>query len=409
VIVLVLKPDEWTPICFSLDGKEIAGPSARPDPFVVRSADGRPTIIAGYPWFTDWGRDTMISLPGLLISQGRLEETRQVIEGFLAHMSQGVIPNRFPDSGEKPEYNTADATLWMFEAVRLWLKAGGDPEFLRDCFFPAAKQIVEWHRRGTWFGIGVDPQDHLLSAGSPGTQLTWMDAKVGDWVVTPRHGKPVEINALWHGVLSLMAKWGTELGDPLAGDYLAEARLVTSSFRNLFWNAERNCLYDLLTPQGPVKKLRPNQIFAVSLPHNLLDRARQQAVVRAVEQELLTPVGLRTLEHSDPDYQRRYEGTQRQRDGAYHQGTIWPWLLGPFIDAYLTAFGATADSLAYCRGLVERLEAESSEHGCIGSIAEVYDGDPPRRPGGCPAQAWSVAEIVRVRAAYNWGPMKLDR
>jgi predicted glycogen debranching enzyme len=297
----------------------------------------------------------------------------------------------------------------MFEAVRHWLKAGGEPEFLRDEFFPAAKQIVEWHRRGTWYGIRVDPQDHLLSAGTPGTQLTWMDAKVGDWVVTPRHGKPVEINALWHGVLSLMAKWGIELGDPQAAEYLAEAQLVTSSFRNLFWNPERNCLYDVLTPEGPASKIRPNQIFAVSLPYNLLDRARQQAVVRIVEQELLTPVGLRTLERSDPDYQPRYEGPPRQRDGAYHQGTVWPWLLGPFIDAYLTAFGATEDSLAYCRGLVERLEAESSQHGCLGTIAEVYDGDPPQRAGGCPAQAWSVAEIARVRAAYGWSLVKLDQ
>jgi glycogen debranching enzyme len=403
VIVLQLEPDEWTPICASLGPCEIAEPTPRPDPFVVRRADGKPTIIAGYPWFTDWGRDTMISLPGLLISKGRLDEARQIFEVYLAHMSQGIIPNRFPDSGETPEYNTADATLWMFQAVRQWLQAGGDRDFLDGQFFPAAKQIIEWHRRGTWFGIGVDPQDHLLRAGTPGTQLTWMDAKVGDWVVTPRQGKPVEINALWHGALSLMAKWGAELGDPLAGEYLAEARLVTSSFRHLFWNVERNCLYDVLTNQGPVKKIRPNQIFAVSLPYNLLERARQQAVVRIVEQELLTPAGLRTLEPSDPEYKPRYEGSPLQRDGAYHQGTVWPWLLGPFIDAYLTAFGATEASLAYCQGLVERLVAESSQHGCLESIAEVYDGDPPRRAGGCPAQAWSVAEIARVQAAHRWG------
>jgi predicted glycogen debranching enzyme len=273
--------------------------------------------------------------------------------------------------------------------------------FLRDVFYPAAKEIVDWHRRGTWFGIRVDPQDHLLAAGEPGTQLTWMDAKVGDWVVTPRHGKPVEINALWHGALALMAAWAHELGDPAAASYRVVAAQVRGSFRAKFWNQERQCLYDVLAEDGPVARLRPNQIFAVSLGGDLLEPGAQQAVVRIVQRELLTPVGLRTLERSDPEYRGRYEGGPWERDGAYHQGTVWPWLLGPFIDAYLLAFGQTEETLAYCRGLVERLEERARSEGCVGSTAEIYDGDEPRRPRGCPAQAWSVAEIARVRAVYN--------
>ena len=398
VLVLDLKPGEWAPICASIDGSVACDHPSERDPFVVNRADGKPTIIAGYPWFTDWGRDTMISLPGLLITPRRLDEARQMIEGFLEHMNNGIIPNRFPDAGETPEYNTADATLWMFQAVRQWLQAGGDEAFLRDVFYPAAKDIVSWHMRGTWYAIGVDPQDGLLNAGTPGTQLTWMDAKVGDWVVTPRHGKPVEINALWHGALCSMAEWGKRLGDPAHAEYLAAADRVRDSFRAKFWNHDRNCLYDVLTPEGPVAKLRPNQIFAVSLPYGLLEPGQQQDVVRIVELELLTPVGLRTLERTDHEYRPRYEGSSHARDGSYHQGTVWPWLLGPFIDAYLTAFGRSPEALEYCRGLVHGLEQESARHGCLGSVAEIYDADEPRYPRGCPAQAWSVAELARVRA-----------
>ena len=374
VIEIDLKPGEWTPIVASIDGATYAEPVVRANPFVVRRADGKPTIIAGYPWFTDWGRDTMISLPGLLIARGKLDTARQIIEGFLAYLQRGVIPNRFPDAGEKPEYNTADATLWMFRAVRALVDAGADGSF----FDAAAREIVEWHRRGTWFGIGVDPADHLLRVGP---QLTWMDARIGDRPVTPREGKPVEINALWHDALSRIDPEG--------------AALVKKSFQEKFWNAERGCLFDVIEGSGPPDKIRPNQIFAVSL----LDRERAQAVVRVVEKELLTPAGLRTLAREDPDYKGRYEGSPEQRDGAYHQGTVWPWLMGPFIDAYLIAFGENADTLAYCRGLIERLEIEGT--GCLGSIAEIFDGDEPRYARGCPAQAWSVAEIARVRARYR--------
>jgi glycogen debranching enzyme len=396
---LDLTPGRWFPLCASFDGQPATEPPHVRDPFIVRRADGRPTIIAGYPWFTDWGRDTMISLPGLLITTGRLNEARQILEGFLEHMNQGIVPNRFPDAGETPEYNTADATLWMFQAVRRWLQAGGSRDFLRDVFYPKAKEIVEWHRRGTWYGIHVDASDGLLSAGTPGTQLTWMDAKVGDWVVTPRHGKPVEINALWHGALCLMADWALELGD--AADYASEALRVREGFRAKFWNAERSCLYDLLSESGPVTKFRPNQIFAVSLRHGLLDNSQERAVVQGVEKELLTPVGLRTLEPSDLEYKPHYRGSPWERDGAYHQGTVWPWLMGPFVDAYLSAFGATPDTLAYCSSLIVGLEEEAARSGCLDSIAEIYDGDAPRFPRGCPAQAWSVAEVARVKAEYG--------
>jgi glycogen debranching enzyme len=403
VWTLELKAGEWTSLCASMDGTEACEPPAsKADPFLVRRADGKPTIIAGYPWFTDWGRDTMIALPGLLITPGKLDEAREIFECFLGHRNNGIIPNRFPDAGETPEYNTADATLWMFQAMRQWLAAGGDKTIYKKLFYAPLKEIITWHMRGTWFGIGADPADGLLSAGTPGTQLTWMDAKVGDWVVTPRHGKPVEINALWHGALCSMTEWAMEVGDEVGvAEYGAAAKRVRDSFRAKFWNPLRECLFDVLTPEGPVSKMRPNQIFAVSLPYNLLDRPQQQAVVRAVSTRLLTPVGLRTLEPLDPEYQPRYEGGPVDRDGAYHQGTVWPWLMGPFIDAYLTAFGRTPESLEFCSNLARGLEAESHRHGCLGSLAEIYDGDEPRHPRGCPAQAWSVAELARVRAAHG--------
>jgi predicted glycogen debranching enzyme len=271
-------------------------------------------------------------------------------------------------------------------------------------FYPAAKEIIAWHRRGTWFGIGVDPGDHLLRAGNPGTQLTWMDAKVGDWVVTPRDGKPVEINALWHGALRLAGQWAEELGDTAsAADYRDEADLVRASFRAKFWNPARECLFDVIQEQGAVAKLRPNQIFAVSLPFQLLETDQQQAVVKMVERELLTPAGLRTLERGDPEYKGRYEGSPRDRDGAYHQGTVWPWLIGGFVDAYLTAFGRSVENIAHCRGIIERLEAHASLGACPDSIGEIYDGDEPHAPRGCPAQAWSVAEVGRAKAAVAGG------
>ncbi|MBX9600389.1 MAG: amylo-alpha-1,6-glucosidase [Bryobacteraceae bacterium] len=352
------------------------------DQFLVTRADGKPTIIAGYPWFTDWGRDTMISLPGLLIARNRLDEARRIMEGFLEHRNRGILPNRFPDAGTAPEYNTVDATLWLFPAVNTWLRAGGDRHWLNETFLPAAREILSWHWRGTWYGIRADPDDHLLNAGEPGVQLTWMDAKAGDWVVTPRHGKAVEINALWYNAVKLMAEW---LGE---ANLEREAAIIAASFRAKFWNAERNCLFDVLGDA----RIRPNQLFAVSLPHSPLDGDQQRAVVETCERELLTPVGLRSLERGDPEYRGRYEGGPRERDGAYHQGTVWPWLMGPYLSAHLRVFG----DREYCRARLDRLEEEMGVFG-LGSLAEVYDGDEPHRPGGCPAQAWSVGEVMRVR------------
>ncbi|HUJ27328.1 MAG TPA: amylo-alpha-1,6-glucosidase [Myxococcales bacterium] len=367
------------------------------DQFIARRADGKPTLMAGFPWFTDWGRDTMISLPGIFLARGKLDQARDVLRGFLAHLDGGLIPNRFPDSPtEEPEYNTVDATLWMFQAVFGFLESGGDARFLRDDFYPAAKQIIDWHIRGTRHGIRVDPSDRLLAAGEPGVQLTWMDAKVGDRVVTPRHGKPVEINALWHNALRLMARWGRALGDePAASRFAVEAAMVAGSFQRAFWNRERGCLLDVVGPDDPA--IRPNQLIALSLPFPLLNAEQRKSVVRVVERELLTPVGLRTLATSDPAYIGRYGGGGAQRDGAYHQGTVWPWLLGPYVRAYLAAFGRDDDTVRHCRGLLRGLEQHLSE-ACLGSVSEVFDGDAPHRPGGAPAQAWSVAELIRLLA-----------
>ena len=364
--------------------------------FVVERADGSPTVIAGYPWFTDWGRDTMIALPGLFLARGRLNEARDVIRGFLAHAHGGLIPNRFPDRGEVPEYNTVDATLWLFQAVNSYLAAGGDPDLAREVY-PSAREIIRSHQAGTLHGIRVDPQDGLLVAGEEGAQLTWMDAKVGDWVVTPRHGKPVEVNALWYNALRLAAVWGRAAGDPTgAADLEREAIRVARTFTDGFWDASSGRLFDVLLPAGPDRRLRPNQIFAVGLPFPLLDGERQRSVVRAVEKALLTPVGLRTLAPGEPNYKPHYGGAPRDRDGAYHQGLVWPWLLGPFVRAYLTAFGRTHHNLAYCRSLLRGLERHMIAEGCLGSISEILEPEPPYRAVGAPAQAWSVAEVLAV-------------
>jgi predicted glycogen debranching enzyme len=363
------------------------------DQFVARRADGKPTVIAGYPWFTDWGRDTMISLPGLLVARGRLEEAREVVRGFLAHVDRGLIPNAFPDrQGDKPEYNTVDATLWMFQAAHQYVQASGDVRFLRHEFYPAAKEIVRWHREGTHHGIRVDPADGLLSAGVPGVQLTWMDARVGDRVITPRHGKPVEINALWYNALRLMALWGGALGDGSAGrEFIAAADRTRTSFEQAFWNPQRGHLDDVVGDPS----LRPNQLFALSLPFPLLAPEQRKSVVRAVERKLLTPFGLRTLAPDEPGYIARYGGSPAERDGAYHQGTVWPWLLGPYIRAYLCAFGRSEETSRHCRGLLRSLELHLGD-ACLGNVSEVFSAEPPYSAGGAPAQAWSVAELIQA-------------
>ena len=350
--------------------------------FRVRRADGKPTILAGYPWFTDWGRDTMIALPGLCV-----EETQKIVEGFLQQLHQGLIPNRFPDQSGSPEYNTADATLWMFQAVWAYQESGGDASF----FYPAAREIIAWHQRGTLHGIEVDPEDGLLTAGDESTNLTWMDARCEGRPVTPRHGKTVEINALWYNALRMMGVWTGERG------FTQAARQAKASFDAKFWNPARSCLYDVLRSSGLDAALRPNQIFAVSLPFPLLDRARQRTVVESAKRDLLTPYGLRTLAPGEPGYQGQCRGGPAERDRAYHQGTVWPWLLGPFVAAYLRAWGRSKKNLAWCRSLVEAFGPEL-DRGCLGTIGEVYDGDVPHLARGAPAQAWSVAALLTALA-----------
>jgi predicted glycogen debranching enzyme len=399
-----LRPDdEWVARAESLERER------RPrnlleraaDQFIVHRGDGSPTIIAGYPWFTDWGRDTMISLPGLLIGRGRLDEARDIVQGFLKFLHQGLIPNRFPDYGERPEYNSADSTLWIFPAMHAWLEAGGDFSFVRDIVYPAACEIIAWQRGGTLNDIGVDPVDSLLSAGAPGMQLTWMDAKTGDWVVTPRHGKPVEINALWYNALRITASWASQIGDQSsASRFEEESEVVRDSFNRLFWNPDRECLYDCIAPGGdPVVKVRPNQIFAVSLPFPVIDGSRARSVVEIAARELLTPVGLRTLERGDPDYHPAYCGSALERDGAYHQGTVWPWLVGPFITASLRVYGRTPEMIACCRAILESVIAEMADpsgDAALGTLGEIYSAEPPHLACGAVAQAWSVAELLRA-------------
>jgi len=369
--------------------------------FLVCRADGSPTIIAGYPWFTDWGRDTMISIPGLLIARGKAAIAQQMLAGFLEHMDQGIIPNRFPDGNERPEYNTADATLWAFIAAWSLPDTAAASGFVREQFYPAAKEIIRWHERGTHFGIHVDAEDGLLHAGMEGSQLTWMDAKCGDWVVTPRHGKPVEINALWYNALRMMAWWAARFGETeQADEFTSKADRVLRSFETEFWNPQRGCLYDRIATEGADTRVRPNQIFALSLPFPLMNERQQRSVLQVVEETLLTPFGLRTLEPGDPEYRPRYEGGPLERDGAYHQGTIWPWLLGPYISAKLQVEGYTPAVVNQCRLLMEGFAGEI-RRGCLGSIAEIYEAEPPHRQVGAPAQAWSVAELLRVMSQLS--------
>lgn len=363
------------------------------DQFMVirRRADGTPgsSIIAGYPWFTDWGRDSMIALPGLTLCTGRSTLAVEVLSTFADHVSQGMIPNRFPDVGEEPEYNTADASLWFIEAMATTCEATDDEELLRR-LYPALQEIIEWHMSGTRHNIHVDPRDGLLYAGEAGVQLTWMDAKVEDWVVTPRIGKPVEINALWYNALCTMADFAAHLGDP-ASPYEEAADQVRESFSR-FWYEEGGYCLDLIdSPEGDHATLRPNQIFAVSLPNSPLNDEQQKGVVDICERYLFTPHGLRSLAPGEPDYQGRYGGDLRTRDGAYHQGTVWGWLIGPFVAAHLRVYRDRELARSFLLPLLDSLD----EHG-VGSLSEIFDGDAPFTARGCPSQAWTVAEVLRA-------------
>ncbi len=349
---------------------------------------GRSSVIAGYHWFEEWGRDTMIALPGLTLVTGRYGEARSILRSYAALLDEGLIPNRIPNAGEQPDYNTADATLWMFWAARKYLDYSGDKDFVRGELLPVLLDVIDWMVRGTKYSIRVDT-DGLLSAGNATTQLTWMDAKVGDWVVTPRHGKPVEINALWHHAL-----WFVE---ELAGDHKGpSAAAVADVFRTRFWNEEAGYLNDVVDREGQTDtSLRPNQVIALSLSPPLLDGDRARRLLEAVERELLTPYGLRTLSPRNPQYRGAYVGDQWSRDGAYHQGTVWPWLLGPFITAYVSIAEDKDAARARARRWLEPMWAHLCEAG-VGQLSEIFDGDAPHTPRGCIAQAWSVAEVLRA-------------
>ena len=365
------------------------------DQFIVARGDQK-SVIAGYPWFGDWGRDTMISLPGLTLVTGRHDDARNILRAFARSIDRGMLPNRFPDSGETPEYNTVDATLWMFHAIHEFLRYTGDYDFVRAELYQPLTGIIDWHERGTRYGIHLD-SDGLLHAGERGVQLTWMDAKVGDWVVTPRQGKPVEIQALWHNALCVMARLASVFGETAAcAHYTALADRAREGFLPAFWNDATGCLYDVISDHGvPDASIRPNQIFAVSLPFPLISVERALQVMDVVEWELLTPYGLRTLSPRDPKYQGRYDGDPRSRDGAYHQGTVWPWLLGPFLTSYVKVHGNTEEARRRADRFLDPLRLHLLEAG-LGQISEVFDGDVPQRPGGCFAQAWSVAEVLRT-------------
>jgi predicted glycogen debranching enzyme len=356
------------------------------------------TVIAGYPWFTDWGRDTMISFEGLTLITGRHVEGGYILRTFGHYVRDGLIPNMFPEGDNDGLYHTADATLWFFHALDRYLAYTADRETLR-LLLPALIDIAAHHRRGTRFGIGVDAADGLLRQGKEGYQLTWMDAKVGDLVVTPRRGKAVEINALWYNALRLLERWvGEESGPEAARPYAREADRAQASFNARFWYAEGGHLFDVVDGEhGDDPAFRPNQLFAISLPHPVLDRARWEPVVQRVKDLLLTPFGLRSLAPGHPDYKPKYFGDLRARDLAYHQGTVWGWLVGPFVDAWLKVH---PDRRAEVRGVVEAIAPHLGE-ACAGTISEIFDAEEPFTPRGCVAQAWSVAEALRCLSATS--------
>ncbi len=351
------------------------------------------TVIAGYHWFTDWGRDTMISLDGLTLCTGRPIEARWILRTFAYYIRDGLIPNMFPEGEKEGLYHTADATLWFFHAIHRYFDNTGDRTTLA-LLLPKLKDIIGHHLRGTRFGIGVDPKDGLLRQGAEGYQLTWMDAKVGDWVVTPRRGKAVEINALWYNALSLLAGWVRELeGAEAAKPYIEHATRARESFNHCFWYAQGGYLFDVIDGEhGNDASCRPNQVFAISLSHPVLDPSMWEPVMKVVEEKLVTPFGLRTLAPGSPDYKPKYYGDLRARDAAYHQGTVWPWLIGPFVDAWIKLHpDRRHEARRFLAGFTEALGTA-----CVGSLSEIHDAEPPYTPRGCIAQAWSVAEVLRA-------------
>jgi predicted glycogen debranching enzyme len=368
------------------------------DQFIVRRplADNPDalTVIAGYHWFSDWGRDTMIALPGLALATGRPEVARNILLTFARFVDRGMLPNVFPDADTTPEYNTVDATLWFFEAARQYFAATNDTSFLAD-IFPVLADIVDWHLRGTRYNIKADPADGLLFAGQSGVQLTWMDAKIGDWVVTPRIGKPVEVNALWYNALTIMHAFARALKKP-NGSYEFLAKRVRENFGK-FWNETADCCFDVIdSPGGNEAAIRPNQIFAVSLPESPLMNGQGRKVVDTCARRLLTSHGLRSLAPGEPGYAGHYGGAPRERDAVYHMGTTWGWLIGPFVLAHLRVYKDPVRAAQFLEPFAHHLRI----HG-LGTASEIFDGDAPFTPRGCIAQAWTVAEILRAWLACN--------
>lgn len=367
-------------------------PGSRLEESVMAQAEGGEllSIYAGYHWFGDWGRDTMISLEGLTLCTGRYREAGAILRTFSHYVQQGLLPNLFPEGERQALYHTVDATLWYFHAIARYVELTDDHAIVRQ-LYPVLEAILAHHLAGTRFNIHVDPADGLISAAAEGYQLTWMDAKVGDWVVTPRRGKPVEIQALWYNALKLMGQWAKQLG--VSGDqYDRPAEQARASFNQRYWNAARGCLFDVIDgPDGDDPSIRPNQVFAISLPHPILEERRWAQVLEAVRSRLVTDYGLRTLSPDHPDYRPHYRGDLRSRDAAYHQGTVWPWLIGHYIDAHLKVHL----DLVEARRLLQPFRAHLCDAG-IGSISEIFDAEDPHAPGGCIAQAWSVAEVLRA-------------
>ncbi len=363
------------------------------DQFIVNRGEDLKTIVAGYHWFTDWGRDAMIALPGLTLATGRFSDAKKIIRAFARSASQGMLPNRFPDAGQAPEYNTADATLWFFIAIYRYLRYSGDKHFVKNELMPVLQEIIAWHERGTRYNIHVD-EDGLLYAGRADVQLTWMDAKVGDWVVTPRTGKAVEINALWVNALAIYA-WLSKLFGQIeqARRFARRTGRAKKRFQEVFWFEEGGYLYDYVDGDIADASIRPNQIMAIGLPYPLLDDKKARRVFQVVVDRLYTPFGLRSLAPQDPDYRPVYAGNVLQRDSAYHQGTVWSWLLGPFLTALVRIHGA--EGKARGKKLIEAFKPHLEDAG-IGSISEIFDADPPHAARGCIAQAWSVGEILRA-------------
>ncbi|QNA43478.1 amylo-alpha-1,6-glucosidase [Lacibacter sediminis] len=364
------------------------------DQFIVKRGDDLKTIIAGYHWFTDWGRDTMIALPGLCLSTGRYNDAKKILSAFAQSVSMGMLPNRFQDNNEPPEYNNVDGTLWYFIAIHKYLAATADEEFVLSELLPVLKEMIDWHFKGTRYNIHVI-EDCLLYAGEKGQQLTWMDARIGDWVVTPRMGKPVEVQALWYNALRIFAdllRKNKQEEDAAMVELSAEK--VKHSFETLFWNKQAGYLYDVIDEEGtPDPSLRPNQLFAISLPFPLLEGEKAKAILDIITRELYTPVGLRSLARGDERYVGVYGGSPLKRDGSYHQGTVWTWLLGPYADAIYKVGGDEVKEKI--KQIIDAFAYHLNEGG-IGSVSEIVDADNPHTPRGCVAQAWGVAEWLRI-------------